>query len=78
MAAAKSCHMMTGPGVETRVPEGPHVALSIAITFACSASRRKVFDVTYYVRDPKGNAIGYATVESDGTVTVRGIQVASG
>lgn len=65
--AAKPLFHVTGPGLEDKPVDSIGVGLSTATTFACRAKT----EATYYVRDAKGDTVGYADRDEHGCVEIR-------
>jgi hypothetical protein len=61
---------ISGPGCDEK-RDDPQVGLSLAITRASEASRRRE-ESTFYVRNLDGNVVGQAESFADGSVSVYG------
>lgn len=67
--ARKPQYIVSGPGEEKPV-DSVNLGLSGATTFACRATKA----VTFYVRDARGNTVGYADRDEDGIVLIKRIE----
>lgn len=65
--ATKPLFQVTGPGLEGKPVDSIGVGLSTATTYA---SRAKA-EATYYVRDVKGDTVGYAERDEHGNIEIR-------
>lgn len=66
MARRPRGYTITGPHVDRNGYEAPQVAMSAAINFA----QREPRDTTLYVRDEKGESVGYVYHDEYGVVHV--------